>query len=151
MDEPLKKTPHAPEPTPERALHRRPRRFIPWIIAAAVVTAGAWYGVRTVSFYRHHAETDDAQIEGHIDPVLPRVSGYVTEVKVDDNQRVRAGDVLLRIDTRDLEAKIQTAAGAVENARAQVAVARANVAAADTARGRTAGDLERYAALRRKE
>jgi membrane fusion protein (multidrug efflux system) len=151
MDEPLKKPAQAPEPKPEPAPRRRPRRFIPWTIAAVVVTAGAWYGARTVSFYRHHAETDDAQIEGHIDPVLPRVSGYVTEVKVDDNQRVRAGDLLLRIDTRDLEAKIQTAAGAVENARAQVAVAKANVTAAETARGRAVGDLERYAALRKKE
>ena len=151
MDEPLKKPAQAPEAPREPAPRRRRRRFVPWIVAAIVLAAGAWYGARTISFYRHHAETDDAQIEGHIDPVLPRVSGYVTEVRVDDNQRVAAGDVLLRIDTRDLEAKIQTAEGALGNARAQVAVARANVTAAETARARAAGDLERYAALRKKE
>jgi len=151
MEEPLKRPPHPPEPQREPAARRRRRPFVPWLIAALVVGAGAIYGIRTVSFYRHHAETDDAQIEGHIDPVLPRVSGYVTEIRVDDNQRVSAGDVLLRIDTRDLEARIQTAEGALGNSRAQVAVARANLAAAETARSRTASDLERYAALRAKE
>jgi membrane fusion protein (multidrug efflux system) len=150
-EEPLKKSPRPPETAREPGRGRRRRRFVPWIIAALVVAAGAVYGIRTVSFYRHHAETDDAQIEGHIDPVLPRVSGYVTDIRVDDNQRVAAGDVLLRIDTRDLEAKVQTAQGAVQNAEAQVAVARANVAAAETARARTAGDLARYAPLRKNE
>jgi membrane fusion protein (multidrug efflux system) len=155
MEEPLKK-PHPPEPRaetrPETAPRRRGgRRFVPWLIAAAVLAAGVVYGVRTISFYRHHAETDDAQIEGHIDPVLPRVTGYVTEVDVDDNQRVAKGAVLLRIDTRDLQAKIETAEGALGTARAQVAVARANAAAAETARARTATDLSRYAALRAKQ
>lgn len=150
MEEPLKK-PHPPEARSEPAPRRRRRRFVPWLIALLVVAAGAAYGVRTISFYRHHAETDDAQIEGHIDPVLPRVTGYVTEIAVDDNQRVAKGDVLLRIDTRDLQAKIETARGAVQNARAQVAVARANVSAAETARARTAADLARWAALRGKQ
>ncbi|HET9793903.1 MAG TPA: HlyD family secretion protein [Thermoanaerobaculia bacterium] len=151
MEEPLKKSPHAPESPREAAPRRRRRRFVPWLVAALVVGAGAIYGIRTIAFYRHHAKTDDAQIEGHIDPVLPRVSGYVTEIRVDDNQRVSAGDVLLKIDTRDIEARIQTAEGALQNARAQVAVARANVSAAETARSRTASDLGRYAALRAKE
>jgi membrane fusion protein (multidrug efflux system) len=150
MEEPLKK-PHPPETRAEPAPRRRRRKFIPWLIAALVVGAGIVYGVRTIAFYRHHAETDDAQIEGHIDPVLPRVSGYVTEIDVDDNQRVARGDVLLRIDTRDLQAKIETAQGALETARAQVAVARANVSAAETARGRATGDLTRYSALRQKQ
>ena len=150
-EEPLKKSPHPPESAREPAPRRRRRRFVPWIIAALVVAAGTIYGIRTISFYRHHAETDDAQIEGHIDPVLPRVSGYVTEVRVDDNERVAAGDVLLKIDTRDLEARVETARGAVGNVRAQVAVARANVSAAETARQRTADDLARYAPLRKNE
>jgi membrane fusion protein (multidrug efflux system) len=155
MEEPLKK-PHPPEPRAEARSEAAPRRrggrrFVPWVIAAVVLAAGVVYGVRTISFYRHHAETDDAQIEGHIDPVLPRVTGYVTEVDVDDNQRVAKGDVLLRIDTRDLQAKVETAEGALGTARAQVAVARANAAAAETARARTATDLARYSALRAKQ
>lgn len=152
MEEPQKRTPPAREPEAAAAPARRPRRrVVPWLIAAVVLGAGVFYGVRTISFYRHHAETDDAQIEGHIDPVLPRVAGYVTSIAVDDNQRVEKGQTLLTIDTRDLQSKAETAEGAVQNARAQVAVARANVQAAETARARTAGDLERWRVLRQKE
>jgi membrane fusion protein (multidrug efflux system) len=152
MDEPLKRQEKRAEPEPAPAAKRRGgRRIVPWLIAAIVLAVGIVYGIRTVAFYRHHAETDDAQIEGHIDPVLPRVSGYVTEIDVDDNQRVEKGQMLLKIDTRDLEAKVETAEGAVASARAQVDVARANVQAVETARGRTASDLVRYRALRQKE
>lgn len=154
-EEPLKhpgRPSRDPETNPERRPSRRGnRRFVPWLIAAAVLGAGGFYGLRTIVFYRHHAETDDAQIEGHIDPVLPRVSGYVTEIAVDDNQPVEKGQLLLKIDTRDLQSKIETAEGAVRNAAAQVSVARANVEAAETARSRTAGDLARWTALRQKE
>ena len=154
MEEPSKR-PSAPRGADSEAAPagaRRPRkRVVPWLIAAIVLGAGVIYGLRTIAFYRHHAETDDAQIEGHIDPVIPRVSGYVTSILVDDNQRVEKGQVLLTIDTRDLQSKAATAEGAVENARAQVAVARANVQAAETARARTADDLNRYRALRQKE
>jgi membrane fusion protein (multidrug efflux system) len=75
----------------------------------------------------------------------------VTEVDVRDNENVRAGQLLLRIDTRDLQAKADTAQGALENARAQVSIARANVASARTARIKADQDLVRYRALRRKE
>ena len=137
-----------PDVRPQRS---RTRRFIAFGLLAAIVIAGAIFGIRTVRFYKHHAETDDAQIEAHIDPVLPRISGYVTEVDVRDNQTVGAGQLLLRIDTRDLQAKADTALGAVQNAQAQVSVAQANVAAAKTAWNKANQDLGRYRALRQKE
>ena len=142
----------AAKETAERAPRRRgPGRKILLSFLALLLLAGIVFGVKTVVFYRHHAETDDAQIEGHIAPVLPKVSGFVTDVLVTDNQRVTAGQVVLRIDDRDLRSKVATAAGAVENARAASAVARANVVAAQTMRRKNAADLERYAALRKKE
>jgi membrane fusion protein (multidrug efflux system) len=152
MEEPLKRQTGSRDPDPDPPPARRPRRrVVPWLIAAIVLVAAVVYGIRTIAFYRHHAETDDAQIEGHIDPVIPRIGGYVTSIAVDDNQRVEKGQRLLTIDTRDLESKAETAQGAVENARAQVAVARANVQAAEIARARTAGDLARWSVLRQKE
>ncbi|MGH9443785.1 MAG: HlyD family secretion protein [Thermoanaerobaculia bacterium] len=129
----------------------RKRRVIAFGLLAAAVVAGAVFAIRTVGFYEHHAVTDDAQIEAHIDPVLPRIPGYVTEVDVRDNEAVKAGQVLLRIETRDLQAKADTARGALENARAQVSVARANVSAARTASNRADQDLVRYRPLRQKE
>ena len=127
------------------------RRTISLSLLALVVLAGVAFGIKEITFYRHHAETDDAQIEGHIDPVLPKVSGYVTEVLVDDNQKVSAGQVIVKIDPRDLQAKVDTARAAVENSRAKVAVAAANVSVARTESVRTASDLARYGALRKKE
>jgi membrane fusion protein (multidrug efflux system) len=126
-------------------------RVVTFGLLAAALVAGTIFGIRTVRFYKHHAETDDAQIEAHVDPILPRISGYVTEVDVHDNEPVRAGQVLLRIDTRDLQAKADTAEGALQNARAQVSVARANVATARTAWNKADQDLGRYRALLQKQ
>ena len=151
--------PAAPRPKPvgggEPGEARRARS--PWkkrillSIVAVVVLGGILFGVKEVVFYAHHAETDDAQVEGHIDPVLPKISGYVTRVLVDDNQRVAAGQLLLSIDTRDQQSKADTARAALANEQAAVRVAQANVAAARTASEHASRDLARYAALRAKE
>jgi len=143
----------------------RARKIVTLVVLGLLVTAGAVLGFRTYTFYAHHATTDDAQIEGNIDPVLPRVSGYVREVLAAENQPVRAGDVLLRIDPADLQAKVDqeraslanaeaavsVAHASVSSARAAVARARADVAAADTRRQQAAADLERYQLLWNKE
>ncbi len=142
-------------PIPEAKAASRPRggarRFVPLALVAAAVIAGAAFGLRTVAFYRHHVETDDAQVEAHIAPVLPKVSGYVTEVRVQDNERVEAGQLLVRLDDRDYRSRIDTARASLENAKAAVAVAQANAEAARTESVRAAADLARYARLREKE
>lgn len=150
---PLKTVETDDAPARARSASRKGRlgRGFAFGVLAIALAAGITYGLRTIAFFRHNVETDDAQIEGHIDPVLPRVSGYVTEVLVRDNQRVAAGEVLLRIDTRDLKAKADQAEAALANTRAQVEVARANVQAAATAHSKAAADLQRLAPLRRKE
>jgi membrane fusion protein (multidrug efflux system) len=130
---------------------KKPRRRVLLAIVAVAVLAGIVFGVKTIVFYRHHAETDDAQVEGHIAPVLPKVPGYVTAVMVDDNQKVAAGQVVVRIDDRDLRSKVATAEADYQNAKAAVEVARANVASARTLGTRASADLRRYAVLRQKE
>ncbi len=95
-----------------------------------------WWGLS-------HVTTDNAQIEGHIVPVLAKVGGYVAEVKVDNDQPVKSGDLLARIDDRDYRAKLAQAEadlqlaianagkeGQTGQASAQVAAARAAAAAA---------------------
>jgi len=141
----------ARERPPAAGFRAHARRAVLWTLALAGVAAAAVFGIRTVSFYRHHAETDDAQVEAHIAPVLPKVAGYVTDVLVQDNERVQAGKLLVRIDDRDYRSKVDTAQATLENARASVAVARANAEAARTQSVRAAADLERYARLREKE
>jgi membrane fusion protein (multidrug efflux system) len=175
MSSPLRVEKNAETPAPEPASPPKKRgaqRYVVLAILALMVIVGGVYGFRTFVFYEHHATTDDAQIDGHIDPVLARVSGYVTEVLVKDNQEVHAGDVLVRIDPKDLQAKVDQEQAALVNAQAAVAVAVANVAnmraaqassrakaassqadvtAARSKQEMTAADLERYKTLVAKE
>jgi membrane fusion protein (multidrug efflux system) len=99
-------------------------------ILGVLVLVGALWGFRTIVFYQHHATTDDAQLDGNINPVLPRVPGYVQEVLVSDNQPVKPGDVLVRIDPADLQAKVDQEQASLLNAQAAVSVAEAAVASA---------------------
>jgi membrane fusion protein, multidrug efflux system len=95
-----------------------------------------WWGLS-------HVTTDNAQVEGHIVPVLAKVGGFVAEVKVEDHQAVKSGDLLARIDDRDYRARLAQAEADLElavanagkegqtgQAGAQVAAARAAAAAA---------------------
>jgi membrane fusion protein (multidrug efflux system) len=77
----------------------------------------AWYQAGSV------VSTDDAYVEGTISPVSAKVAGHIVEQLVRDNQAVQANDILLRVDPRDYEARL-------DQARAAVAVAEANVRAA---------------------
>src|SRR6202034_2265671 len=73
------------------------------IAAAALValTAAAIYGHYWWTTGRFLVSTDDAYVQAHSVLISPRVSGYISEVPVDDNQPVKAGAVLARIDPRD--------------------------------------------------
>ncbi|PYQ66951.1 MAG: HlyD family secretion protein [Acidobacteria bacterium] len=133
MSSPLRveKTDPAPEPATAPSPKRRGgRRIVILSILGILVLFGAVWGFRTIVFYEHHATTDDAQLDGNINPVLPRVPGYVQEVLVSENQPVKPGDVLVRIDPADLQAKVDQEQASLLNAQAAVSVAEAAVASA---------------------
>jgi len=71
--------------------------------------------------------TDDAQVDGHIIPISPKIYGKVLDVLVDDNQQVKKGQVLVRIDPRDYQAKVDQAQAAVQVAESQSQGANAGV------------------------
>lgn len=151
IEKPHIEKPHIAPKAETKVKSGRARRIVILSILALLLIAGGIFGYRTVVFYDHHETTDDAQIDGTINPILPRVSGYVEEVLVKENQPVQAGDVLVKIDTRDLQAKVDQQNAALANARAAVAVARANVLAARTRHAKEAADVQRYQELRDKE
>lgn len=64
--------------------------------------------------------TDNAYVRGDVTPLSPRISGYITEVPVEDNQVVKAGDILFRIDDRDYHARVDQAAAGVATRQALV-------------------------------
>lgn len=109
----------------------KPKRSIVFpIILALLIMGGAWFGITK---YRHgqvHEETDDAQVEANISPVIPRVSGYVAEVRVKDNQKVQKGDTLMVLDQRDLRLKVEQANAALTTAQSNLSAARTTTTAA---------------------
>ena len=100
------------------------------IILIVMVLLGGWFGITKYTYALHHEETDDAQIEADISPVIPRVSGFVKEVRVKDNQLVHQGDTLLILDDRDLKLKVDQAEASLSTAKSDVEAARANTNAA---------------------
>ena len=86
------------------------------ILLVIAILGGAWYWWTT----RNLASTDDAYTEGRAITIAPQVSGYVTELRVRDNQFVHAGDVILRIDPRDYIARRDQAAANLELAETQL-------------------------------
>jgi membrane fusion protein (multidrug efflux system) len=102
------------------------------IVLGLLVIFGAWFGITKYSHAQRHEETDDAQVEGNISPVIPRVSGYVLDVKVNDNQKVHKGDTLLILDDRDLKIKLEQAEAALATAQSNLQAARATTTAANS-------------------
>jgi membrane fusion protein (multidrug efflux system) len=100
------------------------------ILLIAIIIGGGWFGISKYTYAEHHEETDDAQIQADISPVIPRVSGYVNEIRVKDNQSVKKGDTLLVLDDRDLILKVDQAQAALATAQNNVQAARANTQAA---------------------
>jgi membrane fusion protein, multidrug efflux system len=90
-------------------------RYLLLLLFLAILAAGGYYLWRYFSAYE---DTDDAQIDGNINPISARISGYITDVTVEDEQRVKAGDVLVRIDPRDYEVALAQAQADLHNAEA---------------------------------
>ncbi|HTS44310.1 MAG TPA: HlyD family secretion protein [Puia sp.] len=117
-----------PNSKDQQPARKRSRVFL--IILIALVVAGAWFGITKFIHANRHAETDDAQIEANISPILPRIAGYVTEVRVKDNQLVKRGDTLLVLDDRDLKIKLEEAEAALSTAKSNLISAQATTSAA---------------------
>jgi membrane fusion protein (multidrug efflux system) len=119
-----------PETVPPPARRSRRRTLLYAAIAILLVAvAGFWL------YYHNRESTDDAEIEGHIQPVSPRVSGTVIEVDVNDNQLVHAGNVLFKLDPRDYQVALARAQADVDAARAAAQGARVNVPITQTSSG----------------
>ncbi|MBS1624489.1 MAG: biotin/lipoyl-binding protein, partial [Bacteroidetes bacterium] len=82
--------------------------------------------VRQVIYSLHNEDTDNSQIEANINPIVPKVAGFIQEIRVKDNMLVHKGDTLVRIDDRDLQLKVKQAEVALAQAQANVELARAS-------------------------
>ena len=97
------------------------RVFVGALAVLAVLT------VSLILYYYNRVSTDDAQVDGHIVPIASKIYGEIAEVRVDDNQAVKAGQVLVRIDPRDYQARVDQAKAALALAESQAQAARVGV------------------------
>jgi membrane fusion protein (multidrug efflux system) len=150
-------------PTTRRDMVRiRLRRTVLAGAALAIVGAGAaWYGYDWWTEGRFFETTDDAYVGGNVTPVAPHVSGFVAAVLVTDNQLVKAGQVLIRLDQRDYRAALDHAEAVVaaraatqDGLRAQYVLQQstirqqsAELAAKSAQASFTAQDASRYRSL----
>ncbi len=95
------------------------------LLVGGLLTAGTLYWLDA----RHYENTDDAFIDGHVSQVSAQISGRIVKLNVDDNQQVRAGQLLAEIDPRDMEVRLDQMQAQRDQSAAQAAQARATLPA----------------------
>jgi membrane fusion protein, multidrug efflux system len=148
---------------PVRTGRQRLRSALIGVGAIGLLSTASLYGEYWWRTGRFMVDTDDAYVQAHSVIISPQVSGYIVTVPVDDNARVRAGEVLARIDPRDYETALAAARANVAGAQAstenlqqqieeqilQVATARATVVSDQAAVTFAQQQNARYAELAR--
>jgi membrane fusion protein (multidrug efflux system) len=157
--------PNAERPKPSR------RKFIVLPIVVLIALVGIVWGIKKWAYGRSHESTDNAQVDGHIVPVLAKVGGYVTAVRVVENVQVKEGAELVHLDDAEYKVKLAQAdadlaaarsvaggRGVTGQAEAQVQTASsqrqvldAQIAAAEANRQKAVSDLARLKDLADKQ
>lgn len=150
------------DPAAAAPKNRRPLQIVGGLVLLVVIWGGAKY-----LHGRTHVSTDNAQVDGHITPIAPKVQAFVSEVRVDDNVPVKAGDTLVVLDGRDLRVRLaqmeadlaaaRAAAGSttraglavaqLEASKAQAGAAGSTVASAEANFRKAEADLGRMKTL----
>jgi membrane fusion protein (multidrug efflux system) len=97
------------------------------VIIASLLLLGFTYGTYKYIYSLSHEGTDDAQIEKNMNPIIPRVSGYVSKVYITDNNFVKKGDTLFTIDKKDYQLKIDEATANLAAAEGNFEVSKADI------------------------
>nr|WP_083742415.1 HlyD family secretion protein [Bradyrhizobium mercantei] len=112
------------------------RRPVVSAVGAVLLAATLGGGYLYMDYTEHFESTDDAFIAARQSALAPKISGYITAVPVTDNQHVKAGDVIARLDDRDYrvalaqaEAQVAAAQASIENVDAQLDVQQAQISA----------------------
>jgi membrane fusion protein, multidrug efflux system len=112
-----------PKPVASARVKRR-RLVLPLIIVLALVTL--WFGIPNAVRTFTTVSTDDAYVNSYVTFVAPRVAGQVARVLVDDNNRVKKGDVLVELDPEPFKVQVAIKQSAVDTAKAALVVAQAS-------------------------
>jgi len=137
-------SPGAADDARPQALSKEPRKSLPrrrpiaFALGASLLAVAIGSGYLYFDHARHFESTDDAFIAARQISIAPKVSGYITQVPVTDNQHVARGDVIARIDDRDFRvaldqanAQVTAAQASIRNITAQIAVQQAQIVAGE--------------------
>ena len=116
---------------------RDPVRLTTWVVIVLAVLLFVWY----VMADRHTPWTDQARVDGWVVPLAPKVAGRLVEIVVSADQRVKAGDLLLRIQPKEYELAVQRAESALDLARQATGADSAGVDAAKANVDKARADL----------
>jgi membrane fusion protein (multidrug efflux system) len=103
------------------------RKWLLWAAAGIVVCIAAYYVIPWMYLAWATVSTDDAYVSGHVTFVAARVPGQVSEVRVDDNVRVKKGDVLVRLDKEPYQVQVDIKKAAVKTAETDLLAAQAQI------------------------
>ena len=144
----------------EQEPKKKPNKVLP-IILGIILLGGIAFGIKEYIYYGKHIDTDDAQIDGDISPVVARVGGYVDSIFFEENGHVNKDQVLVKLDDHDYKLKVEQALATQSGASAGIGVgesqiiavaansssARAQVASAAARLEKATKDYDRYANL----
>lgn len=139
-------------------------RITGWIAGIIVLALAAW-GVATLWGYYVYEQTNDAQVQEYVNPVIARAGGFIVAVKFEENQHVKKGDTLLVIDNREYVLQQEQTEASIRKAEAQLRVLESNIhtlgQSAQSARSKVSAtkaevwkqqlDYDRYQQLYREE
>lgn len=96
-------------------------KIIP-IILGIIIIIGAFIGIKEYIYFSKHIDTDDAQIDADISPVIARVGGYVDSIYFEENTAVKANQVVVKLDDRDYKIKLEQALAGIKSVQANINV-----------------------------
>jgi membrane fusion protein (multidrug efflux system) len=105
---------------------KKPNKVLP-IILGLILLAGIAFGIKEYIYFGKHVDTDDAQVDGDISPVVARVSGYVDSIYFQENTHVDKDQVLVKIDDRDYKVKLEQAQAAETGASSNINVGQSQI------------------------
>src|ERR1700739_687868 len=110
----------------EQEPKKKPNRVLP-IVLGVILLGGIIFGIKEYIYYGKHIDTDDAQIDADISPVVAGVGGYVDSIFFEENGHVQKGQVLVKLDDRDYKLRLEQALAAKQTASAGIGVGQSQI------------------------